>query len=42
MEKCKICGTNLSDDLFAYVAQKPTCAICTAKFGNYIHDYSGR
>ena len=30
--KCKICGTDLSKDLFAFVAQKPTCAICTQKF----------
>lgn len=32
MGKCKICGTDLERDLLAYVAQKPVCAICTAKF----------
>lgn len=32
MRQCKICGTNLNDDLFAYVAQKPVCCICTVKF----------
>ena len=29
---CKICGTDLSKDLFAFVAQKPTCVICTQKY----------
>lgn len=32
MRQCKICGTNLDDDLFAYVAQKPVCSVCTIKF----------
>jgi hypothetical protein len=32
MTHCKICGTDLSKDLFAYVAQKPVCAICTQKY----------
>jgi hypothetical protein len=32
MNRCQICGTNLDDDLFAYVAQKPVCAICTQKY----------
>jgi len=30
MGRCRICGTDLAKDLFAYVAQKPTCCICTA------------
>jgi hypothetical protein len=32
MGQCKICGTDLNKDLFAYVTQKPVCCICTAKF----------
>ena len=32
MKLCAICGSDLSKDLFAYVAQKPTCCICTAKY----------
>lgn len=37
MGRCRICGTDLSKDLFAYVAQKPVCCICTAKYvgGNF-------
>lgn len=37
MGRCKICGTDLSKDLFATVAQKPVCAICTQKYvgGNF-------
>jgi hypothetical protein len=32
MKQCRICGTDLEKDLFSYVAQKPTCCICTASF----------
>lgn len=32
MKRCQICGTELADDLFAFVAQKPVCAICTTRF----------
>lgn len=32
MSNCKICGTDLNKDLFASVAQKPVCAICTQKY----------
>lgn len=32
MNQCRICGTDLSKDLFSYVAQKPTCCICTAAY----------
>lgn len=32
MGRCRICGADLAQDLFAYVAQKPTCCICTANF----------
>ena len=36
-DKCKVCGTDLSRDLFAFVAQKPVCCICTHKYigGNF-------
>jgi hypothetical protein len=29
---CAVCGADLSTDLFASVAQKPICAICTVKY----------
>lgn len=32
MDQCRICGTDLAKDLFAYVAQKPTCCVCTAAY----------
>jgi hypothetical protein len=32
MKRCAICGTNLANDLFAAVAQKPTCAVCTVNY----------
>lgn len=32
MKNCKICGADLGRDLFAFVAQKPICAICTQKY----------
>jgi hypothetical protein len=32
VKKCEICGTNLSNDLFATVAEKPVCSICTIKY----------
>jgi len=32
MPHCAICGTDLSRDLFASVAQKPTCAVCTVNY----------
>jgi len=32
VKQCRICGTDLEKDLFAYVAQKPVCCICTVKF----------
>jgi hypothetical protein len=32
MSQCKICGADLNRDLFAYVTQKPVCAICTQKY----------
>ena len=32
MKQCRICGTDLEKDLFAYVAQKPVCCVCTASF----------
>ena len=37
MKRCKICGCDLGKDLFASVAGKPTCTICTQKFvgGNF-------
>jgi hypothetical protein len=30
--RCKICGTDLANDLFAYVTSKPTCCICTVNY----------
>jgi hypothetical protein len=27
-DKCAICGTDLSVDLYATVAQEPVCAVC--------------
>jgi hypothetical protein len=32
MKKCAICGTDLSNDLFASVAEKKTCAVCTVNY----------
>jgi len=28
---CRICGTSLKDDLFAFVAREPVCAICKVR-----------
>ena len=30
--KCRICGTNLSDDLFSAVTGEIVCSICVTKF----------
>ena len=32
MSMCEICGTDLSNDLFASVTGEKCCAICTVKF----------
>jgi hypothetical protein len=32
MKTCAICGTNLSNDLFAAVTGEKCCAICKLKF----------
>ena len=32
MKRCAICGTDLSRDLFASVAQEPVCCICKVKY----------
>lgn len=32
MKACAICGTNLSNDLFASVTGEKCCAICKVKF----------
>jgi hypothetical protein len=30
--KCKICGTELEDDLFSFVTQEPVCSICKIRY----------
>jgi hypothetical protein len=32
MKPCAVCGTDLRMDLFATVAQQPTCCVCTTKY----------
>jgi len=32
MSQCAICGTDLEKDLFAFVTQTPSCAICTTLY----------
>lgn len=32
MNRCAICGTDLSKDLFASVAQEPVCCICVVNY----------
>lgn len=32
MKRCEICGTDLDRDLFASVAGKTVCSICTVNF----------
>jgi hypothetical protein len=32
VKRCAICGTDLSKDLFASVAQEPVCCICKVKY----------
>ena len=32
MKRCAICGTDLSQDLFASVMPSPACCVCTVKY----------